>query len=220
MPYLESGRGLKRIKKRRTLYRRLEFKLRETERYLRELAETQRGESKYFHPRYWRELQSHFLFDSPISHGETVDNIDTALMRFKGMLIEGAYGWVYGYELLPAREGGFYYSAIIDLDKFFLQINSYLDPRDKEEFEMIRYDDKIKTLLNDYGVISSFRGAYFNYALDLWKIKQDYDKSEWASKIADLKEEGREGALEQTNYFGLDIIILSRIEAIVVPEIF
>lgn len=239
MPYLESGRGLRRIKRRRYLYHLLVLMLSNTYHYILEQFTTWTGEHEIKREWHKRKLEARYIWTEPMDKFDIEIAIHAGLTRLQGMLISGAYGDVYGDWLLPERMGSFehtltwgygylsywdpynspYYFQTWNLDKVFLELNAELDFRDQEEYEMLRFNERIRRMLNQYGVSGSQRTPYYNYALELWRVTQDYDESEWASKIAELKTEGRAGALETTTYHNINMIILSRIESFVMPHL-
>jgi hypothetical protein len=65
-----------------------------------------------------------------------------------------------------------------------------LDPTkmSRERFQLSMYDDRCATILDDFGVYGVPRIMYLNYARGLWRIKEEYSRENWSSKIQELKE--------------------------------
>lgn len=127
------------------------------------------------------------------------------------------YYYSYDYPYFGGYYGGYF--QVWDIDQAYLILNCELDTIDQEEYDLVRWDKRIRKLLNERNVWGSTRSTFFNYAVDLKRIKHDYDKNEWLLQIQKLKEEGREGELETTTYHNLDMGVLAAIDSIVCPEI-
>jgi len=83
--------------------------------------------------------------------------------------------------------------------------------RARERFNLTLYDQRTNEILDDYGVIVLYRVLYFNYGRELLRIRQNYSRSEWASKIAELR--------SRDPYTALDVEILARLDSIFLPEL-
>jgi len=219
MPYLDVGRGLKIRKKRRFHYRRLMLFLANTHEHILKSIPGLQGNYEIKTLKHRRDLESHFQWTSPLDNFQVSIAIHKSLDRLQGLLISGGYD----YYIAPKRRGSFEYSLTwsgsYPYYQASLQIRAQLDMIDQEEYDLQMQNMKIIIVLNRNHVSGSQRSSYFNWVIDLKRIAQDYDKSEWITQIENLKEEGREGELETTTYSNLDMGVLEELVNMILPEL-
>lgn len=81
----------------------------------------------------------------------------------------------------------------------------------KERFDLTLYDSRTNPILDHHGIIQIKRMIYQNYGRMLWRIRHDYSREEWSSKIEELR------ATEP--YADLETEILDQFDSIFLPEL-
>jgi len=79
----------------------------------------------------------------------------------------------------------------------------------KERYQLTVYGRKMSSLLDECAVSGVPRQFFYNYQRELYRVRTSYPRSEWASRILELR--------EREPYSQLDSSVLDRIDGVVCP---